>query len=640
MITHLRDLKIDQVLLFGGKAAALGGMTRCGIPVPPGYAMSVEYYKRFLALNRFPFDIEEYLQKNDEIIDFLLGSVMPPEIEKSLSRVYDELIDLSPDRLLAVRSSAVCEDSESQSMAGIFESYIDVASREDLVRAVRRCYASLFQDRALAHMVRNELDWESLKMGVVIQSFIMGKPSGVLFTADTIEMDPEVIVVNAVDGICADYVLGGKPSSLFRLEKSSGRLIQSTVPEKAPRPDERILEMLMEAGARIEHLFHSYQDIEWTIRDGRLHILQARPITLFRGSSFPIDWNNDADASYTWTLGTQYPLTLLQQEIALLANEGNCQGADATGLSQYYWDLMFQNGYKYFRPRQMHEAEKKRAAFGEKMMGLFREGRNVFQDFVLVQLDESREKLEEHVRTASSPREIMRFVEDALEHLCQSKSLHWQAVWGRGPIDSGTPDFRYTLKEYFEKKIGTLSVPDYFDLIFRQSRLARSRELILRMAGLVKGTPELKALFQDHPYDEVLYPRLARSEGGKILLREIERYLEEFGLISIDPLKDSTFPPLLRDRPSDIFFLRLDELKAVLCGTVGVSREEIERRRSIFQDQKRMKPAAFLGKLPQHAEKSEEPQLAQVKLLKGVSGLRKKVRGKVRVPKSTTFTLE
>jgi len=738
MITHLRDVKREQASLFGGKAAALGEMARSGMPVPPGYALSVKDYDGFLSFNHFPFASEEYLEKNDEIVDFILDSVIPPEMGRSLGRVNEELILLSPDRLLAVRSSAVCEDSESQSMAGVFESYIDVASQADLLQAVRKCYASMFQDRALAQIVRNELAWDSLKMGVVIQPFISGSPSGVLFTADTIEMDAEVIVISAVDGICADFVRGGKPASLFRLDKSSGRLIQSTVPDKAPRMDERALQALKEAGAEIERLFHFHQDIEWTIRDGRLHILQARPITTFRESRFPIDWKNDKDSSYTWRLDDlQYCLTPLQQEIALLANEGNNQGADGTGLSQYYLDIIFQNGYIYYRPKDMPEAEKKRAAFLEKMMRLFKEGRNVFQDFVLARLDESREKLDEYVRSAWSPSELMRFIEDALDHLCQSKSLHWQAVWGRGPIDSGTPDFRYTLKEYFEKKIDALSVPDYFDLVFRQSRLARSRELIMRMAGLVNETPELKALFKDHPYDEVLYPKLSRFEGGRILLREIERYLEEFGLISIEPLRDFTFPPLLQDRPSvvlgwvrsslgrdlgqyearlketlrnkerlaaeilarmtepekkgfpgmldlaekaflvnddhayhidlmqyaylnialkradrwlsangllersgDIFFLSLDELKALLNGAGSVSRQEIEKRESIFKAQKRMKPPAFLGKPPQRPEKSEEPQLPPVKVLKGVSGLRKKVRGKVRVPKSPTFTLE
>lgn len=173
-------------------------------------------------------------------------------------------------------------------------------------------------------------------------------------------------------------------------------------------------------------------------------------------------------------------------------------------------------------------------------MGLFKEGRNIFQDFVLPRLEKSRERLNEHIRTSPSPSELLSFIEDALDYLCLSKSLHWQAIWGRGPVDSGTPDFKYTLKEYFEEKLGALSVPDYFDLVFRQSRLALSRELTVRMAGMVNGSPELKALFENHPYDEVLYPKLPRSERGKTLLREIGRYLEEFGLISIDPLRDFT----------------------------------------------------------------------------------------------------
>ncbi len=738
MITHLGDVKRDHALLFGSKAAALGEMTRAGISILPGYALSVEDYEHILSFNQFPFTHEEYLEKNDEIIEFLLECAIPPEMERSLGRVYEELIPLSPERLLAVRSSAVCEDGEWHSMAGVFQSYIDVASRADLLRAVRKCYASMYHDRALAHIVRNGLTLESLRMGVVVQPFMNGRPSGVLFTADTVEMNSEVMVINAVEGICADYVRGGKPASLFRLDKSSGTLTQFIVPDKAPRMSEQVLGTLKKAGTEIEHLFHAYQDIEWTIRGSQLYILQSRPITTFRESRFPVVWTDDADCLYTWRLDDlQYCLTPLQREIVLLANEGNNQGADTTGLSQYYMEIILQNGYIYYRPKEMHEAEKKSAAFLEKMMGLFKEGRNVFQDFVLARLNESRERLEAQVRTARSPPELMRFIEDSLDFLCLSKSLHWQAVWGRAPVDSRTPDFRYTLKEYFDSKIGALSVPDYFDLIFRQSRLARSRELIMKMAGLVNGTHELKALFKDHPYDEVLYPKLSRSEEGKVLLREIERYLEEFGLISIDPLRDFTFPPLLKNlpsvvlgwvrsslgrdigqyeerlnktlenkerlaaeilarltepekkefrsmldlaekaflvsddhayyidlmqhaylnialeradrwlsahgllgRPGDIFFLQLDELKALLNGAGGVSRQEIEKRRSIFQDQKRMKPPTFIGKPPQHAEKSEEPQLQPMTVLKGVSGLQKKVRGKVRMPKSPTFTLE
>lgn len=329
--------------------------------------MSIKDCEDFFSFSHFPFVSEEYTERNDEIFDFLLHSPVPAETEESLGRVFDELILFSPDRLLAVRSSSVCEDSGSQSMAGVFESSIDVATHADLLLAVRKCYASMFTDRALAQMVRNEIGWENLKMGIVIQPFISGTPSGVLFTADTVTMDPEVIVVNAVDGICADYVHGGKPASLFRLDKSSGRVIQSAVPDKAPQMDERILGMLKEAGTRIEQVFQSPQDIEWTIRDDQLIILQARPITTFRERRFPIVWKNDIDSSYAWRLDDlQYCLTPLQQEIALRANEANNQGAEATGLSQYSWDIMFQNGYIYCRSKRMDDAEKKNAAFSKR----------------------------------------------------------------------------------------------------------------------------------------------------------------------------------------------------------------------------------------------------------------------------------
>jgi hypothetical protein len=550
VIACLKDLKQDDGAIFGGKAASLGEMMRAGFPVPPGYALSVEEYQLFLSFNGFPFGTGEYLERSDEIRKFLLGAAVPPEMKRSLSRVFDELIDLSPSRLLAVRSSAVCEDGESQSMAGVFESYIDVASREGLFHAVRSCYASLFQDRALAHLARNDIPCECMKMGVVIQAFIAGTPSGVMFTADSVEIDPRVIVVNAVLGICADFVHGGKPASIFRIEKETGRLLQSIVHDGAPTLDARVLGMLRQAGVQIEEHFRRCQDIEWTIRDGRVSILQSRPITTFQDSCFPIEWKSDTDASFTWTLDSRLPLTPLQQEIELTSEEWGNRGADVAGSPQFYSWFMFQNGYKYRRPKEMLDGEKKRRDIFEKVVEMFKEGRNIFQDFVLVRLEQYREKLDAHVRTASNPSEIARFVEDALEYLCQNKYLHWQAILGRIMVDHWTPNFEDTFKDYCEKKLGPISVEDYFDLVFQQSRFALRRQAFFNMAGRVESTPELAALFRDHPFDELLYPKLSRSEEGRILLEEIQRYIAEHGLISIDPSSDSAFPPLLRDRPS------------------------------------------------------------------------------------------
>ncbi len=737
MITLLQDLNKENTAAFGGKATSLGAMMRSGIPVPFGYAMSADDYDDFLAFNHFPFGVGEYLEKSDKIVDFMLAATLPPQTEGRLDRMFDELIGLGPDKRLAVRSSAVCEDGQSQSMAGVFESHIDIESPQDLSKAVRKCYASMFQDRALAFMMRNELPLESLKMAVIVQVFIKGVFSGVLFTADTIEMDPDVFIINAIEGICADFVRGKKSALLFRLERASGRLLQSTIPDNAPLMDEGVLEALRHVGMRIERLFHSYQDIEWTIREGALYILRARPITTFRESRFPVSLKNDKDAEYTWFLDSPFPLTPLQQEICLRAHKGNNQGAYITGYSHHYVELMFQNGYIYYRQMEMRDAEEKRKTYSKKLMELFNEGKNVFQDDILVRLDEFRKKLDEYDRTASNPCEIARFIEDALDYLRQSSSLHWQAICGRGPIDSWTPDFQNTLKEYFEKKLGALSVSDYFDLIFRQSRLARSRELIIRMAELVRRTPELSVLFQEHPHDELLYPKLNLSEAGKTLLKEIERYIKEYGLISIDSFRNLTFPPLLRDRPSvvlgwirynlwqdqeayencqskilrnktrlidkalaglnepekrnfqkmpslaekaflvsddhayhidltqwaylnialksagrclsdkgrierldDVFFLCLDELNAMLRGADAVSCSEIEKRRSVFNDQKRMKPPGFLGKSPlRQEEKPEESKFAPAEVLKGVSGLQKKVRGTVRVPRGPGFSL-
>ncbi|OGE31659.1 hypothetical protein A2631_00740 [Candidatus Daviesbacteria bacterium RIFCSPHIGHO2_01_FULL_44_29] len=271
-IKFFKDLSKDNVKDAGGKGASLGEMTNAGIPVPPGFVITTDTYKNF------------YKQE------------LPIDVQQEILAAFDQL---GAERV-AVRSSAVAEDSSNASWAGQMESYLNV-SKQELFDKVRECWNSNKSERGLAYAALQNIAEDQLFVAVVIQKMVESESSGVMFTINPVTKNTQELMIEAGFGLGEMLVQGMITPDNFVVAKDTleirnkeistqetmlvfqdGENKEVLVPEekkKEPTLTEAQVKELAQLGIRIEDHYHSPQDIEWALEKGRLYIVQSRPIT-------------------------------------------------------------------------------------------------------------------------------------------------------------------------------------------------------------------------------------------------------------------------------------------------------------------------------------------------------------------------
>jgi pyruvate, water dikinase len=309
----------DDVSLAGGKGANLGELTRAGVRVPPGLIVTADAYFRFLEEAGLRPEIERLLRGLDcndrarlegvamEAKDIVTSAPMPAWLVSPISAAYENM----GAGTVAVRSSATAEDLAEASCAGQQSTYLNVEGKAEVVRAVQKCWASLFEPQAIFYRARVGFDHGNVGMGVVVQRMVQADRSGVMFTINPVTNDDCSMVIEAVFGLGEAVVSGLVTPDMYVVDKASGaiadRQIVAQEQELVRRPnvtrdeeqchwvpvpferrfqpklsDDEIGE-LAAIGRRIEDHFTCPQDIEWAWNDGKFWIVQARPVTS-RGS--------------------------------------------------------------------------------------------------------------------------------------------------------------------------------------------------------------------------------------------------------------------------------------------------------------------------------------------------------------------
>ena len=203
---------------------------------------------------------------------------------------------------MAVRSSATAEDLPEAAFAGQQETFLGVVGPDALLVAVRRCWASLWSDRAIVYRARLGLDPEAVKLAVVVQRLVAAEAAGVLFTANPISGARDETIVDASVGLGEAVVAGlvtpdhavlrrgrwgwriverelGRREVVIRARAGGGTEQIEGAPASAPALPDRALRRLARLGAAVERHFGRPQDIEWAWAGGKIYLVQARPIT-------------------------------------------------------------------------------------------------------------------------------------------------------------------------------------------------------------------------------------------------------------------------------------------------------------------------------------------------------------------------
>lgn len=264
-------------------------MAVAGLPVPPGFVVTAETFRRFLE-SRGALDLIGALLHNldvndaaaveeasGRIRDLIVTTPLPSAIADEIRGAHARL---RHHDLVAVRSSAVCEDGSTASFAGQQETYLNVGGADAVFQRVQDCWASFFSPRALFYRAQKAVLGDT-RMAVVVQEMVLADKSGVMFTVDPIRHRRDCMVIEAAPGLGEAIVSGEITPDHYVVSREDGRVVDEFIPntETARVLMEPDLKRLRELGLRLEDFFGSPQDVEWCIRREDLLLLQSRPIT-------------------------------------------------------------------------------------------------------------------------------------------------------------------------------------------------------------------------------------------------------------------------------------------------------------------------------------------------------------------------
>src|SRR6266550_18131 len=266
LVRTLADLRAADLPVAGGKGANLGELIGAGFPVPDGFVITTTAY----ALAAEAAGVAPDAPASARVR--LVASPVPVAIADAVRDAYRAL--RSPS--VAVRSSATAEDLPEASFAGQQDTILGVAGEDALLDAVRKCWASLWNERAVAYRETHGVDRNGLRLAVVVQRMVDAESAGVLFTADPITGRRHRAAIDAVAGLGERLVAGAVNPDHFLVDPRNGTGLEwhGDVLTDAQ------LRALAAMGARVEDHYGRPQDIEWAIaRDGKLWLLQSRDIT-------------------------------------------------------------------------------------------------------------------------------------------------------------------------------------------------------------------------------------------------------------------------------------------------------------------------------------------------------------------------
>jgi pyruvate,water dikinase len=304
----------EDIPLVGGKGANLGEMTRAKLPVPPGFIITSGAYfdfirenglDRFIAKETKGLDPENSKKLND-ISDHIQKAIyerdLPPKLVKEIEKAYAEMHE-GP---VAVRSSATAEDLPDASFAGQQATFLNIEGKAKLIKAIRECWASLFEARAIYYRTVNNFDHLKVGIAVPVQKMVQAEVAGIMFTVDPVNSDETKLVIDAGLGLGEAVVSGSITPDHYIVDKEKMEINSKEIgaqewkivrnsagdnehvslkdnEKKAQKlTDEQIIS-LAKIGLEVEKHYGKPQDTEWALEGGSFYMVQARPVTTLKG---------------------------------------------------------------------------------------------------------------------------------------------------------------------------------------------------------------------------------------------------------------------------------------------------------------------------------------------------------------------
>jgi len=285
LVVDFSELASASLATVGGKALNLGRLAAADFPVPPGFCLTTAGYRKAA-----PTEMDVIAARLDEVRglqeedrnglswharEMMAAAPVPPDVDAAIRGAYAAL----GNGPVAVRSSATAEDLPFASFAGQQDSFLDVIGADAVVGAVRRCWASLWTDRAVAYRTANGTSHREVGLAVVVQQMVDAGTAGVLFTANPVTGTRTETVIDASSGPGQAVVSGAVNPDHFVVETASGRILQQAQGPVPSLTDSQLRD-LTSLGDAAQRLFGAPQDVEWVIDgSGKAWLTQSRPIT-------------------------------------------------------------------------------------------------------------------------------------------------------------------------------------------------------------------------------------------------------------------------------------------------------------------------------------------------------------------------
>ncbi|VTR48925.1 phosphoenolpyruvate synthase [Actinobacillus pleuropneumoniae] len=336
LVLDFQDMEQNQLLLVGGKGLNLGELAKIeGIHVPEGFCITTVGYQKAIEQNETYHDLLgqlSMLQAEDRnrigevsrrIRQIIMDAEIPSDVVKAVTHYLSRY---GEEHAYAVRSSATAEDLPHASFAGQQDTYLNIIGTEAILQHIRKCWASLFTDRAVIYRIQNGFDHSQVYLSVIVQKMVFPQASGILFTADPMTSNRKVLSIDASFGLGEALVSGLVSADCYKVQDEvivDKRIAAKTLAiygrqeggtETQPiAPDQQKIQTLTEQqilrlariGKQIEAYFGRPQDIEWCLVDDVFYIVQSRPITTL----YPIPEANDQENHVYVSVGHQQMMT-------------------------------------------------------------------------------------------------------------------------------------------------------------------------------------------------------------------------------------------------------------------------------------------------------------------------------------------
>lgn len=575
-----------MIMAVGGKGLNLGELSRIeGIRVPDGFCITTEAYKKIIGeYSEFSKLLDQLLRLRADDrgeISVICGKIrsliekteIPLDIETEIIRYLSEF---GEKRAYAVRSSATAEDLPLASFAGQQDTFLNIIGKEAILRHIRKCWASLFTDRAIIYRIQNGFDHRKVYLSVVIQRMIFPQASGILFTADPVTSNRKVISIDAGfglgealvsglvnadnykvrDGTIVEKTISAKKLVIQALEKGGikEKEIELDQQNRQTLTDTQILQ-LEKVGRKIENYFSCPQDIEWCFSEEGLYIVQSRPITTL----FPIPDGNDEHnrvylsfghlqmmtdpirplgISFLKYLTEQFPVRIaggrlfidLTYDLAppfgrrtLLSAIGKHDHLSKNAILSLIQRTDFMNSLPRGKRAFNLGAEGLSWTLPIQVINIFRKNDPAIAQELITLNQESITELQKRIATLSGD-ELFTFIREDLkelkERLYNPRSL--------GVIIAGAIAWDWINKK-MESWLGEKNAADTLSQSVSNNITSEMGHALMDVSDIVRAYPAVIEVFQ-HTSDETFFEDLAKLEGGSAIINAMRGFLEKYGM--------------------------------------------------------------------------------------------------------------